>query len=102
MIDIYKTDTQLTVVVCLFFGGVYLSVTQLASMFLGRPISVIDNDAANRLRGVGTSLGNIVHITDGQSNRILGIITARDAIDNTHYKSLIDVKESFDLEVLGG
>ncbi|MUV39484.1 hypothetical protein JNUCC1_03362 [Lentibacillus sp. JNUCC-1] len=43
----------------------------------------------------------IIHITDGQSNKILDFITAPNILDNNHRKSLKDNLETFDFETFG-
>jgi len=74
-----------------------MSLTQIASMYTGAP-TVLD---LGRLEGIKSTLGNIVHITDGKNDTIQSMITARNFIDNNHRKSLKDNLEIFDFEVLG-
>src|SRR5690554_4076265 len=68
-------------------------------MFIGNP-HVTDRD--DRLRGVASRIGNIIHITDGKTDRILDVVTANTVIDNVHRKSLKDTLETFDFRVIGG
>lgn len=42
-----------------------------------------------------------IHITDGQTDQILDVITAKHIIDNTHRQSLKDMLETFDFVALG-
>lgn len=68
--------------------------TQLASMYLGNPMSL---DAEDRLSGVSSQLDATIHILDGQSNQgiILDYITAKNIISDTHKKSLEDTLETY-------
>src|SRR5690625_143949 len=74
-----------------------MSLTQIASMYTGAPTAI----DLGRLEGIKSTLGNIVHITDGKDDTIQSMITARNFISNNHRKSLKDNLEIFDFEALG-
>lgn len=76
-----------------------MSLTQLASMFIGS--NSLTGDDLDKLTGVSSKTGNIIHITNGKNDNILGIITARNILFNVHHKSLKDNFEIFDFECLG-
>lgn len=63
--------------------------TQLASMRLGAP-DILDDI---RKRKPATPM---IHIMDGKTDRIQGVITAQHIIDDTHKQSLEDSLETFD------
>ena len=68
-------------------------------MFIGSPD--ITSDDIDRLKGIRSTVGNIIHITDGKNDNILSVITAKNIPHNEHYKSLIDNRETFDFEAIG-
>src|SRR5690625_7309357 len=74
-----------------------MSLTQIASMYTGSPTAL----DLGRLEGIKSTLGNIVHITDGKNDTIQSMITAKNFISNNHRKSLKDNLEIYDFEVLG-
>src|SRR5690625_7396196 len=77
-----------------------MSQTQLASMFIGGHTYTLDD--ADRLTGAKSSIGNIIHFTDGKNDNILSIATAKDITGNpVHHKSLKDNVETFDFELIG-
>src|SRR5699024_5596869 len=59
------------------------------------------DDDVDRLRGIRSTIGNVIHITDGKNDNILAIITAKNIIHNVHFRSLKDNQEFFDLEFIG-
>jgi len=74
--------------------------TQLASMFIGGHTYTLDD--AEQLTGAKSSIGNIIHFTDGKNDNILSIATAKDITGNpVHHKSLKDNVETFDFELIG-
>src|SRR5690625_481627 len=74
--------------------------TQLASMFIGGHTYTLDD--AEQLTGAKSSIGNIIHFTDGKNDNILSIATAKDITGNpVHHKSLKDNVETFDFELTG-
>src|SRR5690625_4043551 len=79
--------------------GENLSLTQLASMFIGS--SDLTDEDVGKLKGVSSTIGNIIHITDGKNDNILSVITAKNIIHNLHHKSLKDNYEIFDFECIG-
>lgn len=76
-----------------------MNLTQLASMFIGSPVT--SDDDLRKLEGVTSTTGNIIHITHGKSDEILDIITAKNIKDNVHFKSLKTGEETFDAELIG-
>src|SRR5690625_1907565 len=72
-----------------------MAQTQLASMFIGNP-NVIDS--VEKLKGVSSKVNATIHILDGQSNHgeILDFITAKNIIEDSHKKSLVDTFETYD------
>jgi len=79
-----------------------MSQTQLASMFIGANRFTSSTGGADRLTGIKSSIGNIIHFTDGKNDNILSIATAKDITGNPiHHKSLKDNVETFDFELIG-
>lgn len=77
-----------------------MSQTQLASMFIGNHTYTLDD--AEQLTGAKSSIGNTIHFTDGKTDNILSIATAKDITGNpVHHKSLKDNVETFDFELIG-
>lgn len=74
-------------------------LTQVASSFIG---DSTDDLVIEKLEGVYSLYGNIIHITDAKNDNILDVITARNVLENLHHKSLKDNFETFDFEVFGG
>lgn len=70
-------------------------------MYLGRPISKINDDIADRLRGLKSTLGHNVYITDGQIDRILGVITPKNVIFDRHEKTFEDTREEYEITLIG-
>src|SRR5699024_4457903 len=75
-----------------------MALTQIASSFLG---DVTDDLTIEKATGVYSRYGNIIHITDGKTDEILSIITAKNVIDNEHHSSLKDNIDTFDVELIG-
>src|SRR5690625_2847769 len=76
-----------------------MSLTQIASGFIG---DVHESTAMEKLTGAKSSIGNIIHFTDGKNDNILSIATAKDITGNpVHHKSLKDNVETFDFELIG-
>src|SRR5690625_4583436 len=78
-----------------------MSQTQLASMFIGANRFTSSTGGADRLTGIKSSIGNIIHFTDGKNDNILSIATAKDVTENQHHKSLKDNRETFDCKLIG-
>src|SRR5690625_5071185 len=81
-----------------------MSQTQLASMFIGANRFTSSTGGADRLTGIKSSIGNIIHFTDGKNDNILSIATAKDITGNPeskHHKSLKDNVETFDFGLIG-
>jgi len=76
-----------------------MSKTQLASMFIGANHNLYDG--VEKASGVYSRYGNIVHITDGKTDQILAIATAKNVLDNEHHASLKDNIDTFDIELIG-
>src|SRR5690625_1536987 len=76
-----------------------MSKTQLASMFIGANHNLYDD--VEKASGVYSRYGNIVHITDGKTDQILAIATAKNVLDNEHHASLKDNIDTFDIELIG-
>lgn len=74
-----------------------MAETQLASMRLG---SVAASLPETDVRRTKPEL-ELIHITDGQSDEILDVVTARHIIENNHRKSLEDTLETFNFRALG-
>ena len=73
-------------------------LTQVASSFLG---DTTESTALEKLTGVKSTIGNIIHFTHGKRDEILSIATAKDVVSNVHHKSLKDSLETYECELIG-
>src|SRR5690625_6399040 len=72
-------------------------LTQVASSFLG---DTTESTALEKLTGVKSTIGNIIHFTHGKRDEILSIATAKDVVSNVHHKSLKDSLETYECELI--
>src|SRR5690625_3552799 len=75
-----------------------MALTQIGSLNIG---DLTDDITIEKASGVYSRYGNIVHITDGKTDQILAIATAKNVLDNEHHASLKDNIDTFDIELIG-
>lgn len=75
-----------------------MALTQIGSLNIG---DLTDDITIEKASGVYSRYGNIVHITDGKTDQILAIATAKNVLDNEHHASLKDNIDTFEMELIG-
>src|SRR5690625_4030122 len=75
-----------------------MALTQIGPLNIG---DLTDDITIEKASGVYSRYGNIVHITDGKTDQILAIATAKNVLDNEHHASLKDNIDTFDIELIG-
>jgi len=73
-------------------------LTQVGSAFIGDLTNQITIDKA---RGAYSRYGNIIHVTDGQTDDIRAIVTAKNVLDNEHLVNIKDHVDTFYAELIG-
>lgn len=75
-----------------------MALTQVASGFIG---DLTDQITIDKATGVYSRYGNIIHVTDGQTDDIRAIVTAKNVLDNEHRVNIKDHVDTFYAELIG-
>ena len=75
-----------------------MALTQVASGFIG---DLTDQITIDKASGVYSRYGNIIHVTDGQTDDIRAIVTAKNVLDNEHLVNIKDHVDTFYAEIIG-
>lgn len=75
-----------------------MALTQIASGFIG---DLTDQITIDKASGAYSRYGNIIHVTDGQTDDIRAIVTAKNVLDNEHLVNIKDNVDTFYAELIG-
>src|SRR5690625_2031734 len=75
-----------------------MTLTQVGSAFIGDLTNQITIDKAT---GAYSRYGNIIHVTDGQTDDIRAIVTSKNVLDNEHLVNIKDHVDTFYAELIG-
>src|SRR5690625_8034041 len=75
-----------------------MTLTQVGSAFIGDLTNQITIDKAT---GAYSRYGNIIHVTDGQTDDIRAIVTSKNVFDNEHLVNIKDHVDTFYAELIG-
>ena len=75
-----------------------MALTQVASGFIG---DLTDRISIDKATGAYSRYGNIIHVTDGQTDDIQAIVTAKNVLDNEHLVNIKDHVDTFYAELIG-
>lgn len=75
-----------------------MAITQVGSAFIG---DLTDQITIEKATGAYSRYGNIIHVTDGQTDDIRAIVTSKNVLDNEHLVNIKDHVDTFYAELIG-